>query len=255
MADTVRVEAVGPVLVVTLDRPAKRNAVDAATTAALDAAFARLDADPDLRVGVLAATGPVFCAGSDLVDGPGAPTPAGGEYGVIRRARDKPVVAAVDGPAVGGGFELVLACDLVVASRAASFSLPEGIRGRIANAGALFRAADRLPRSVATELLLTGGTLGAERAHELGLVNRLVGPGAVVDAARGLALEICGSAPGSVTAVLAALRDVDAAREQAGWTATERASAAIAGSPDWTEGTAAFRERRTPRWHQTTEPD
>ena len=174
---SVRAERRGQVLVVTLDRPGKRNAIDAAMTACLSAAFDRFEEDPRLRVAILAANGTVFCAGSDLVTGPGQPTASGGEYGLIRRRPLKPVIAAVEGPAIGGGFELVLACDLVVAAKGAYFCLPEATRGRVANAGALFRAGARLPRNLATELLIADACLTAERAFHVGLVNRLVEPG------------------------------------------------------------------------------
>lgn len=244
----VRVEARGPVLVVTLDRPAKRNAVSAAMTSQLDAALDRLDHDDTLRVAVLAAEGPVFCAGSDLVEGPGEPTRLGGEYGVVRRRRSKPVVAAVQGPALGGGFELVLACDLVVAASTASFSLPEASRGRVANAGGLFRTFDRLPRNVAMELLVADGRLGATRAHDLGLVNRLSEPGHVLADALALAREICGAAPGSVAEVLDAAHVLGAAGEIAGWDVTALALARTIDSDDRAEGDRAFAERRPPRW-------
>ncbi|MDQ7903886.1 enoyl-CoA hydratase-related protein [Phytohabitans sp. ZYX-F-186] len=250
-ADTrsrVLVERQGPVLLVVLDRPEKRNAVDEAMTRGLDAAFARLESEPALRVGILAANGPAFCAGSDLLGGPGDPTPDGGPYGLARRVRRKPLVAAVDGPALGGGFELVLACDLVVASTRATFSLPEARRGRVANAGGLFRAPHRLPRNLALELLLTGGQLDATRAHRVGLVNRLTGPGGALAGAVDLAIEICRSAPSAVAQVLGARRAVEAAAEEAGWRATGTAVADLRGSADWVEGTAAFREKRPARW-------
>ncbi|MDT9592154.1 enoyl-CoA hydratase-related protein [Nocardioides zeae] len=243
------VTRVGPVPVVELDRPHRRNAIDAATTAALDAAFDRLEDDPTLRAAVLGGRGPAFCAGSDVIDGPGTPTARGGWYGVVRRGPLKPVVAAVDGPALGGGFELVLACDLVVASTAASFGLPEATRARLALAGGLFRAADRLPRNVATELLLTGGRLDAARAHALGLVNRLVAPGDALATAVALATDLCrDAAPTSVEETLRVTRRLDAAAEADAWAATAAAAERVAASPDRAEGTAAFRERRAPRW-------
>lgn len=245
---TVRAERRGPVLVVTLDRPDKRNAIDPAMTAGLSAAFDEFEDDPSLRAAVLAATGPVFCAGSDLLAGPGQPTGRGGEYGFIRRRPVKPVIAAVEGPAVGGGFELALACDLVVAARGAYFALPEASRGRVANAGALFRAGDRLPRNLAIELLVAGGQLSAERAFAAGLVNRLVAPGTTLASAVDLACTVIGSAPSSVEAVLRALRALDGEAERRGWEATADAVARLQGTPDRAEGDAAFRERRQPRW-------
>lgn len=247
-ARSVWVRRTGPVLVVTLDRPDKRNAVDAAMSAELEVAFDELEADPALRVGILAGTGPVFCAGNDLFEGSGRLSPRTGEYGLIRRPRTKPVLAAVDGPALGGGFELVLACDLVVASRRASFALPEGTRGRVPAAGGLFRGADRLPRNVVVEMMLAGARLEAERAHTLGLVNRLVEPGQALAAAIDLALDVCGSAPTSTAAVLAALRRLDAEHEASGWRVSAEAQAAVSGTPERAEGTNAFLERRPPSW-------
>ncbi|QSE88193.1 enoyl-CoA hydratase/isomerase family protein [Rhodococcus pseudokoreensis] len=244
----VRVRAVGPVLQVTLDRPHKRNAVDPAMTLGLEAAFARLEADPDLRVCVLAAAGDFFCAGSDLVLGAGPHTADGGQYGMIRRSRTKPLVAAVDGPALGGGFEMVLAADLVVASCNAWFALPEGARGRLPGAGGLMRAPARLPRNVAVEMMLTGARLDAARAYDLGLVNRLVEPGAVLRTAFDLALDAIASAPESVAQILRGLERIEEPGEELGWGVTAEAMDVVRGSSDHTEGTAAFVERRPPRW-------
>ena len=162
----------GPVLLVRMEREHKRNAIDAALTAGLDAALNALDDDPRLLVGVLAGDAVAFSAGTDLAGGAGEPTRRGGNYGVVRRERDTPLVAAVEGLAYGGGFELVLACDLVVASRTARFALPETARGLVANCGALFRAQRALPRNIALEMLLTGEPLAAERAWSLGWSTR-----------------------------------------------------------------------------------
>lgn len=244
----VRVETRGPVLLVTLNRPEKRNAVDEAMTLALDAAFDRLDDDPDLRVAVLAAEGPVFCAGTDLRAGAGPHTPRGGMYGVIKRRRSKPLVAAVQGPALGGGFELVLAADLVVATTTAWFALPETTRGRVPAAGGLFRASDRLPRNVAAELMLTAGRLEAERAHALGFVNRLVEPHEVVASALELALATCVSAPAALVQLYDGRHTLDAGSEEVGWAATNAAMTALLESEDRTEGNMAFIERRLPHW-------
>ncbi|MEX5635891.1 enoyl-CoA hydratase-related protein [Parafrankia sp. FMc2] len=254
MAELVRVEVRWPVLLVTLARPEKRNAVNEEMTLALDAAFGRLDDDPDLRVGVLAAEGPFFCAGTDLRTGAGPHTERGGMYGVIKRRRTKPLVAAVGGPALGGGFELVLAADLVVAARAAWFALPETTRGRVPAAGGLFRAPDRLPRNVALELMLTAGHLDAERAYQLGLVNRLVDAGPAPEAdevlrsALELALATCVSAPAAVTHLFAGLRSVSESADEVGWRTTQEAMTTLLTSDDRTEGNAAFEERRHPRW-------
>jgi enoyl-CoA hydratase len=238
----------GPVLLIRMEREHKRNAVDAEMTAGLDAALNELDDDPGLWAGVLAGTPSAFSAGTDLAAGAGEPTPRGGNYGVVRRLRDTPLVAAVEGVAFGGGFELVLACDLVVAARTARFALPETARGLVANCGALFRAQRVLPRNVALEMLLTGEPLGAERAWTLGLVNVLVEPGAAETAALALAGRVAANGPVAQRATLRAVAEVDAELDARGWVATAAAQASVAGSADAAEGVDAFREKRAPRW-------
>jgi enoyl-CoA hydratase len=142
---TVTQESRGRILVVRIEREHKRNAIDVEAALGIDAALNRLDDDPALWVGVLTGTQTVFSAGTDLKDGAGARTERGGEYGLIRRSRVKPLIAAVEGVAFGGGFEMALACDLIVASRTARFALPETRRGVVATSGALFRAVRALP--------------------------------------------------------------------------------------------------------------
>jgi enoyl-CoA hydratase len=238
----------GRVLLVRIEREEKRNAIDVATALGISAALDRLDDDPDLWAGVLTGTTTVFSAGTDLKDGAGAVTERGGEYGVIRRRRAKPLIAAVEGPAFGGGFEIVLACDLVVASSSARFALPESRRGVVATSGALFRAVRALPRNVAMEMLIAGAVLDADRMHQLGVVNRLAESGGAVEAAMALAEEVCASSPVSVRETLAAMAgqlDEDDAR---GWAATAHALEAILASEDMQEGVTAFFERRPPQW-------
>jgi enoyl-CoA hydratase len=244
----VAVEQRDRVLVVRMDRPEKRNAVDAAMTAELSAALDRLDDDEDLWVGVLTGGPGAFSAGTDLIAGAGEPTPRGGPYGVVRRARAKPLVAAVEGLALGGGMELVLACDLVVAGRSAEFGLPEVARGLVATCGGLFRAPRALPLNVARELLLTGERLGAARAERLGFVNVLADDGGALEAAVDLAERICRNAPVGVRASLAAVEAAVARDDDAGWAATGRAIAAVQASADAREGVAAFAEKRRPVW-------
>lgn len=238
----------GAVLVLTLDRPDQRNALDRALTDALSAALDLLDDDPSLHVGILAGNGPAFCAGTDLHEEKSPATDRGGEYGVVRRRRGTPLIAAVEGPALGGGMEVVLSCDLVVAGADARFGLPEVARGLVATCGGLFRAADRIPPAIAAELLLTGDPIGAERAHQVGLVNVLVEPGRALDAARALAGRITRNSPDAVAASLRALHDSRGPAESVGWTATDKAIATIATSPDPAEGIEAFFDKRMPRW-------
>jgi enoyl-CoA hydratase/carnithine racemase len=216
----------------------------------ISAAFDELDDDPSLHVGILTAAGPgpVFCAGTDLHEGVSPATDRGGEYGLVRRRRSTPVIAAVEGAALGGGFELVLSCDLVVAGSGASFSLPEVSRGLVATCGGLFRSADRLPPAIAAELMLTGDPLGAERAYQVGLVNVLTEPGGALDGARGLAGRITKNSPDTVSASLRALHDSRGPAEAIGWTATENAIGRMRLSPDPAEGVTAFFEKRPPRW-------
>jgi enoyl-CoA hydratase/carnithine racemase len=245
---TVTTERHGRVLLVRIDRPHKRNAIDAATTAGLDAALNLLDDDPDLWAGVLAGTPVAFSAGTDLAAGAGSATPRGGKYGVVRRHRTTPLIAAVEGLAYGGGFEIVLSCDLVVAARTARFALPETARGLVANCGALFRAPRALPLNIAREMLLTGDPLDAERAWSLGLVNRLVEAGEAERAAVELAERVCANAPVAQRLSLLAVAAADAEREALGWAATEQADVEVNASADAAEGVAAFREKRAPRW-------
>ena len=235
------------VLVIRMEREAKRNAVDAAMTRGLDDALNLLDDDDQLWAGVITGTTAVFSAGTDLKDGSGR-TERGGEYGIIRRRRAKPLIAAVEGPAFGGGFEIALACDLVVASRTARFALPESRRGVVASSGALFRAMRALPLNVARELLITGAVLDAERGYQIGFVNRVTDPGQALAVALELADDICASSPVSVAASLTALaaqHDVD---DAAGWEVTAEAVERVTASDDMREGIAAFFEKRPPRW-------
>jgi enoyl-CoA hydratase/carnithine racemase len=245
----VRAERRGRVLIARLERPEKRNAMDGEMTRGLDAALGELDDDPGLWIGVLTGTGSLFSAGSDLRDGLHNDTERGGPYGVIRRRREKPLIAAVEGLAYGGGFEMVLACDLVVAGRGASFALPEVKRGLIALYGGIFRAARALPLNVARELVLTGDPLTADRAERLGLVNQLCEDGRALEAALALAARICANGPVAVRQSLRVLRESIEAADALAWELSADASGVIGKSEDTREGVAAFLEKRAPRWH------
>jgi enoyl-CoA hydratase/carnithine racemase len=247
------VERRGSAAVVTLDRPEKRNAMDAEMTAGLSAAFDELDDDPATRVVVLTSSARVFSAGTDLAGGSGGPTGRGGPYGITRRTRRLPVIAAVEGPALGGGFEIVLACDLVVASVTASFGLPEVSRGLVATCGGLFRGPRALPLNIATELLLTGDPVGARRAAELGLVNRVTEEGGALAEALALADRIAANSPAAVQATLRSIHTFAAALDHLGWLTTDDATRAVLGSPDSAEGKRAFLERRAPVWRDPAE--
>jgi enoyl-CoA hydratase/carnithine racemase len=236
------------VVIISMQRAAKRNAVDRAMADALDAALNELDDDEDLWAGVLTGTADVFSAGSDLTASGDYVTPRGGEYGVIRRTRRKPLIAAVEGPALGGGLEIVLVCDLVVASTSARFGLPEVGIGVVPTCAGLFRAPRTLPLNVARQLILTGRPIEAQRAYEVGLVNVLAEPGAALGEAVRLAQEICRNAPLSVQACLSAVNAVVATDDELGWQVTGEALTVAARSADAREGVAAFLEKRAPVW-------
>jgi crotonobetainyl-CoA hydratase len=255
---TVRTAVEDQTLVVTLDRP-KANAVDVATSRALYAAFDRLRRDPGLRVAILTGAGErFFCAGWDLkaaAGGEGIDADHGpGGFAGLTEFLDigKPVIAAVNGLAFGGGFELVLAADLVVAAEHAEFALTEATLGLVPDAGGLLRLPARLPRPIAVELLLTGRRLTAAEAARWGLVNRVTPAAGLMTAARELAAAVCAAAPLAVAAVLEILRETESGGVAAGY-ATQRggnlpAYRAMLGSADAREGARAFTERRPPVW-------
>jgi enoyl-CoA hydratase len=251
LADAVIVERHDRALVLTLNRPQARNAIDLAMAQALAAALDELDRDEALRVGVLTGTPPCFSAGMDLkafADGELPVVEGRGFAGVTERGSRRPLIAAVEGFAFGGGFEVVLACDLVVAARDARFALPEVTRGLFAFGGGLVRLPRRIPETVAAEIAFTGEPIGAERLHELGLVNRLAEPGGALALALELAAVIARNSPLGVRTskdVLARQRtwsDADAVREQA------VLRDAILAAPDAQEGAKAFADKRAPRW-------
>lgn len=252
MSDEVTVAAPGDgTLVVTIDRPKARNAVNEAVAVAIAAAMDRLDADDTLTAGVITGAGGTFCAGMDLkafVRGEVPVVPGRGFAGIVERSARKPVIAAVEGYALAGGFEIVLACDLVVAARGATFGLPEVTRGLVAAGGGLLRLPRRVPYHVAMELCLLGSHVPAQRMHELGLVNRLVDDGGALAAALALAGDIAANGPLAV----AATKQIVV--ESADWPADEAFArqAVIAGpvsaSADAREGAVAFAEKRAPVW-------
>ncbi|WAM11652.1 MULTISPECIES: crotonase/enoyl-CoA hydratase family protein [Rhodococcus] len=253
-APVVLTERVGPVLVITLNRPDARNAVNGAVAQAVAAAVELLDSDPDLRVGVITGAGGYFCAGMDLksfLRGESPRVEGRGFAGLVEAPPAKPLIAAVDGPALAGGFEIVLAADLVVAAPTATFGLPEVRRGLVAAAGGLTRLPTRLPRAVALEMVLTGKAMTAAQLHPLGLVNRLAPEGGVLAAALELAEEIAGNGP---LAVRASKKVVD---ESPGWPPadaferTRQIVMPVFDSNDAREGAAAFTERRAPVWTAT----
>lgn len=247
MSETVHVTRIDRVLVVQIDREAKRNAIDPDVTAGIGAALDRLEDDPDLWVGILTGTPACFSAGTDLRAGM-SETERGGRYGVISRVRSKPLIAAVEGPALGGGMEVVLACDLVVASTTAQFGLPEVKRSLVPTCAGMFRAPVALPHNVANELLLTGDAIDAARAERIGFVNRLTEPGAALDEAIALAARICENGPVAVRETMRVIGELRTEHEQRGWELTARAEQVIYTAEDTREGVTAFFEKRPPRW-------
>jgi enoyl-CoA hydratase/carnithine racemase len=244
----VTVERTDHVLVISMQRGEKYNAVNRQMADGLDAALNQLDDDREVWAGVLTGTRDAFCAGSDLTAGGDYVTERGGEYGIIRRERRKPLVAAVEGFALGGGLEIVLACDLVVASTSARFGLPEVKRGVVPTCGALFRGPRALPVNLAREMVLTGDPIDAARAYAVGFVNLLAEPGDARDRAVELAGRLCSNAPLAIQACLAAIDRVLGSDDQLGWAATTAAYRGVGDSEDLREGVAAFLEKRRPVW-------
>jgi enoyl-CoA hydratase/carnithine racemase len=253
MENRVLYEADGDLAVITLNRPERRNAVDAAMTAQLREAIDRLEADARARVGILTGAGDkAFCAGMDLkafAAGEGAAIieGRGGFGGFTAYPRSKPVVAALNGAALGGGCEIVLACDLVVAAEGATLGMPEVRRGLFAASGGALRLPAMIPRVRAMELLLTGDAIAAAAALELGLVNRVVPAARLLEAARELGRRVSANAPLSIQATLAVARAATGPSE-ALWSACDSEWHRIARSEDAREGPAAFAAKRPPRW-------
>ena len=251
MSPAVLTEPRGNVLLITIDRPAVRNAVNAAVAEGISEALDRLDGEDSLSVGILTGAGGFFCAGMDLgafVKGESPYFGDRGFAGIAQRASRKPLIAAIEGFAVAGGMEIALACDLIVAARGAKLGILEAKRSLVAAGGALLRLPRRMPYHVVMELALTGDPQPAERFHELGLVNRLAEPGAAVEVALELAASVAKNAP------LALIASKQILQEQFDWSSTEmwEKQGAISGpvfvSEDAREGANAFKEKRDPVW-------
>ncbi|EUA11225.1 carnitinyl-CoA dehydratase [Mycobacterium kansasii 732] len=254
----VLVERRGNVMVITINRPEARNAINGAVSVGVGNALDKAQHDPEVRAVVITGAGDKsFCAGADLkaiARRENIYHPDHGEWGFagyVHHFIDKPTIAAVNGTALGGGTELALASDLVVAHERATFGLPEVKRGLIAAAGGVFRIVNQLPRKVAMELLLTGEPITASDAHDWGLINRVVTEGSVLDAALELAARVTGNAPLSVQASKRIAYGVDdgvIADEEVGWERTMREMRTLIRSEDAREGPVAFAEKREPVW-------
>jgi enoyl-CoA hydratase len=239
------------VLVITINRPEVRNAVNGAVAEGIAGALDTLDADQDLQLGILTGAGGFFCAGMDLgafVKGESPWFGDRGFAGIAQRSARKPLIAAIEGFAVAGGFEVALACDLIVAAEGAKLGIPEAKRSLVAAGGALLHLPKRMPYHAVMELALTGDPWPAERFHALGVVNRLAAPGGAVDAALELAAAIVRNGP----LALAASKEI--VQKQFDWSAAEQwgKQGEIAGpvmtSADAKEGASAFKEKRDPVW-------
>ena len=254
---TVDYDLRGHVAVITINRPEARNAVNTDVAQGLEAAIDRLEADDDAWVGVLTGAqtdkGWIFSAGADLkqmsVDPGGMTTRKGGFAGIVQRERTKPIIAAVDGPALAGGTEIVLACDLVVASDTAVFGIPEVKRNLVAGAGGLFRLPRKIPRNIAMELALTGRLdFPAERAHHFGLVNHLTEEGNALTRAVELAEQITEAAPLAVRESRAIILAATDEPDEVGWKLSGDGMMKMFGTEDFSEGLNAFIEKRSPEW-------
>jgi enoyl-CoA hydratase len=249
----VRFEVHEQLAIITIDRPEARNAINGEMAEALEESIDRLEGDDTLWAGIISGTPPAFCAGADLKatkagTGKSMFTRRGGFAGFTARHRSKPVIAAVDGPALAGGTEIVLACDLVVASDRSTFGLPEVRRSLVASAGGLFRLGRKIPINVAMEWALTGESFSAQRAYELGLVNVICRDGEAVATAIRLGHSICSNAPLAVRESRGVMLATTQAPDDVGWVHSRAALRLVQASDDYAEGLSAFIEKRPPRW-------
>ena len=238
------------ILVVTINRPEAKNAMTKAAAEGIAAAMDRLDSDDNLRVGILTGAGGTFCSGMDLkgfLRGESPSIEGRGFGGIVQKPPQKPLIAAVEGYALAGGLELMIACDLVVANAGAKFGIPEVKRGLVAAAGGVMMLPDQIPERIAMELALTGDFIDAARAYELGLINRIT-DGEALAAAKELAASIVANGP------LAVRVSKQVIKQSRGWPMDERYTrqtqliAPVFVSEDAREGAAAFAEKRAPNW-------
>jgi len=247
----------GNIGIITINRPSARNAVNTDVAQGIEDAIDQIEADDEVWVGILTGAktekGYIFCAGADLkqmsVDPGGMSTAKGGFGGLVQRERTKPLIAAVDGPALAGGTELVLACDMVVASKTAVFGIPEVKRNLVAAAGGLFRLPRKIPRNIAMELALTGRLdFPAERAYHFGLVNHLTEEGGALEGALALAAQIAEAAPLAVRESRKIVIEATDQPDEIGWKLSGDGIVKMFGTEDFSEGLNAFIEKRAPEW-------
>lgn len=251
MASEVLVEQRDGVQIITINRPEAKNALNLAVAEQIAAAVDELDASDELRVGVLTGAGGVFSAGMDLkgfLNGESPAIPGRGLCGITMTPPTKPLIGAVEGWALAGGFELLLACDLVVAAETARFGVPEVKRSLVAGAGAAMLLPRRVPFAIALELLITGDPMSATRAAEVGLINQVTPEGGALDGAIALATKIAANGPLAVAASKAIARQSADWTIAEGWAAQEKIMRPVFSSEDAREGATAFAEKRSPVW-------
>ncbi|GAC1327238.1 MAG: crotonase/enoyl-CoA hydratase family protein [Candidatus Dormibacteria bacterium] len=239
------------ILVITMNRPEVRNAMNRSLSVAMSAALDQLDEEPDLQVGVITGAGGTFCSGMDLkafVQGERPDIEGRGFAGITERPPRKPVIAAVEGYALAGGFEMALACDLVVAANTAMFGLPEATRGLLAGQGGLIRLPRKIPAQIAMEYALTGEHFSAVEAHRWGLVNRLTDPGDTLPAARELASRIARNAPLSILGTKKIINGQATWPREEVWQRSVPILEEVLATSDAQEGARAFAEKRPPVW-------
>lgn len=249
--DVLKTEVRENVLVLTLNRPEVRNAFNTALSQALSDALDRFEEDPEQRVAILTGAGGSFSAGMDLkamLKGEQSFTKKRGGFGIMATPPNKPLIAAVEGYAVAGGFELALSCDLIVAAEDSKWGLPEVKRGLVATGGALFRLPRRIPYHVVMELALTGETHPAQRFHELGLITRVTPPGQALEGALALARTIAANAPLATAATKQIMMRAYDWTEAEAWPEHRKLARPALNSKDANEGSRAFAEKRTPVW-------
>jgi len=250
MSDPVLTEVRGNILIVTLNRPEAKNAANKALAEGVAAAMDRLDSDNDLRVGIITGAGGTFCSGMDLkgfLAGEAPQIPGKGFAGLTEAPPAKPLIAAVDGYALAGGFEIALACDLIVANKDSKFGIPEVKRGLAAAAGGLVRLPRQIPQRLAMELALTGEFVSAQRAYEMGLINRIV-DGVALEGALQLAEAISANGPLAVAASKQVIREQQDWSQAEQWKNHYALTAKVFTSSDAREGAAAFAQKRAPNW-------
>lgn len=250
MSEDVLTETRDGIMIITINRPEAKNAMNRAAAEGIAAAIDRLDADDDLRVGILTGAGGTFCSGMDLkgfLRGESPTVEGRGFGGLVQAPPKKPLIAAVEGYALAGGLELMIACDLVVANAGSKFGIPEAKRGLAAGAGGLMLLPDLIPHKIAMELALTGDFISAVRAYEIGLINRVT-DGAALDAALELAQSINANGPLAVRVSKQIIQESRGWNRADRWTEQAKLLPQVFMSEDAREGSLAFAEKRAPNW-------